>query len=124
MRVYVYIYIPKYVSNIYIYMWIYLGGNFNQRWLRVCIYARICAYFFICYACLSMLQLYAYVYVILFIIVVFHDKYHMSNPKKMVTTGTVKFETLIPKGISRNQTGKTLWNKDFIFSHRNPMENL
>ena len=37
---------------------------------------------------------------------------------------TEEFETLIPKGKSRNQNEKTLWNKDLNSSYRNPIENL
>ena len=48
----------------------------------------------------------------------------MSNPIKLVATGTEEFETLIPNGKSRNQTEKTFWNKDFNWSYRNPIENL
>ena len=44
--------------------------------------------------------------------------------QKMVTTGTVKFETMIPEGKSRNQTEKNIWNEDFILSYRNPIENV
>ena len=40
----------------------------------------------------------------------------------MVTTGAVNFETLIPNWKLRNQTEKAIWNKDFTFPYRTPIE--
>ena len=48
----------------------------------------------------------------------------MSNPKNVVSTRTVEFETFIPKGKSINQGEETLWNKDVNSSYRNPIKNI
>ena len=47
---------------------------------------------------------------------------YMRDGKNLVTTVTEEFKTFIPKGKSRNQTEKTLWNKDLKnYSYRHPM---
>ena len=41
---------------------------------------------------------------------------YMRDTKKMVTTVTAMFKTLIPQGKSINQREKTLWNKGLNFA--------